>query len=141
MQYLKKMKNKVMITILIADKVNLNNRIYPRAVVEKAVSEFNDKYVKSKRAVVYSSLESDLTKAIGLINEIKLDENEVKIDIKWLHPQYEVFNELTNEMCWTPVGLGTLKNVGDGIYEVENYELLHVSGVPKTKELEELKYL
>ena len=43
----------ILINAIVADKPTCNNRIYPRAVMEKAVADFNEK-IKNKKCFVLS---------------------------------------------------------------------------------------
>lgn len=131
-----------MITILTVDKPTVNNRIYPREGVEKAIKEYTKKYVDHNHAMVYYGLgdnhvEPSLSNVCGLVESIILDGDEVKIELRYLDTLAgKVVKELhKDDITWTPVGIGKLKvdiREGGG-YIIEDYELNHIAVIPKEK--------
>jgi hypothetical protein len=74
--------------ILTIDKPNKNNRIYTREVVEKMLKTFKPQ-ADSKRLMVSFNesltLNLDITKAAGIVNDIKIEGDKLVADIELLH--------------------------------------------------------
>ena len=125
-----------MITILTVDKPTLNNRIYPKEIMEKAIKEYKEKYVDTGRAVVCYGLNYDnymepsLHNACGLVESIKLDGDDVNIELKYLDTlaAKTVLTLHKDDVTWTPVGVGKL--VGNLVTE---FELISIAVVPNEK--------
>jgi hypothetical protein len=107
--------------ILDLDKPNANGRIYPKDVMEKAISKYKKDMVDQKRALIGSELtgsELNVEKAYGIVDDIYIEEDTVFIDFHPLKlPICESLTQLIESKVLHPVtcGFATLSGniVGD----------------------------
>ena len=119
--------------VMVVDKPNLNHRIYPRAVFEKALKEYEEKYVKERRALGELGLGETptvmLTNVSHMVTAFSWEGNTVNAEIEVLDtPQGRVLKDMFEKdfsLTVVPRGIGSLKkNEETGVYEVqEDYEI------------------
>lgn len=119
--------------VMVVDKPNLNHRIYPKAVFEKALKEYEEKYVKDRRALGEFGLGGDsvvhLDRVSHLVTAFFWEGNTLNAEIEVLDtPQGKVLRDLLEKdinLTVVPRGIGSLKkNEETGVYEVqEDYEI------------------
>ncbi len=102
--------------ILDLDKLNANNRIYPKEVMEKAIKKYKEDMVDKKRALIGSELtgpELNVEKAYGIVDDIYIEGDSVFIDFHSLKiANAENLNLLVECKQLHPVtcGISTMKN-------------------------------
>lgn len=114
--------------MLKTDAATANGRIYPRHVMQKAIDEYKQKF--PSRMIVYSGTDADLRKAIGTIEDVKLQGDMVKVDVKFFNTYIEPNK---SRLTWTPVGIGKLEKLDNGTYKVYDYSIEHFSLVDESK--------
>lgn len=112
-----------------SEVVNGNRRIYPRGIMEKAVSEYEEKFIKRKQAIgelnhPKDRLESDPSRACLLVEELWWDGNNVMG--RAIVPDTTMGREVKGlmEAGWIPGvssrASGSLKRTKKGILEVQS---------------------
>lgn len=101
-------------TVIEADKPTINGRIYPRAVLEKAVEEYN----RLGTSFVMPELNGtrvSLNKVIATSNDFKLtDDGKIVATIQFIDPLPEEAAELLLKMCdFSPMSMGTVNDAGE----------------------------
>jgi hypothetical protein len=115
-----------------ADIPNRNGRIYPKHLLEKEIKHWNDTYVKERRAFVSKECGFiNLKDIVGLITEMKMEDNKVVIDVECLSgiPNADEIFKLVEQGKLFPrmSGLGTLIEQSDGTKVVgDDYELISI---------------
>ncbi len=115
------------VSSITVDKVNANGRLYPRAVVEKAIAEYTEKFVKQGRAfgeignVIDSTV--NLARASHQIMGFEWVGDTLLVDVRIMTtPLGKTLSHLVDAgmtIAMTPRGLGSLK---DGVVQ-EDYTL------------------
>ena len=76
------------IPLLVLDKPNNNGYIYPRAVFEKTIKDYVDKFVTQDQAFVTKSkpewADIDPQDVVGIIKEINIEESQVTAEVQFL---------------------------------------------------------
>lgn len=112
-----------------SEVVNGNRRIYPRSIMEKAVSEYEDKFIKRKQSIgelnhPKDRLESDPSRACLLVEELWWDGNNVMG--RAIIPDTSMGREVKGlmEAGWVPGvssrASGSLKRTKNNILEVQD---------------------
>jgi len=112
-----------------ADKPNVNGRIYPEAVLKKAVEGF---MAKSFRPVSYdlSEVKPGLASVVGTVEEMELAGGEVKATIKTLKTE-KAFHWISallvsGDIAIAGAGIGKVNDDK----EIEEFEITSVGVVP-----------
>jgi len=120
------------VQLLTLDKPNHNNRIYPRAVWEKAIAKYEADFISKNRAIVTSRIPESTTvninDAVALVKEIKTEGDTVTAEVVFL----TVPNGLAMQhalqsgaLSLRSHGIGSIKKQEDGTYLVgEDYEII-----------------
>lgn len=95
-------------------KLNNNNRIYPKEVFEKALKEYKEKVVNEKRAIVYKSLEPDLSNSYGIVDDIYMENDSAYANIS---PLMNIFD---NNVITKMIDDGQLHVVTCGVGTITN---------------------
>ena len=120
------------VKILEFDKPNLNNRIYPREVMEKAIKKYEEEYIKNNRAFIFSNIPTeidndDLRHIIGRVNSIKTENDKVVVEIEKLNVNNaDEFWPLIEQgkMSVRTSGIGTITKQSDGTWIIgSDYQL------------------
>lgn len=112
-----------------AERVNGNRRIYPKSVMERAVDEYTEKFIKRKQAIgelnhPKDRLEPDPSRACVFIESLEWQGNDVIG--RAVVPETTMGKEVKAlmEAGWVPGvssrASGSLKKRKDGILEVQN---------------------
>ena len=121
------------IPIVTLDKPNKNNRIYPRAVMEKALEKYKKEFIDEKRAFVQKKIPEttmvNLLDCIGIVKEVIIEGNEVLMDVEFFP---NVPEGLMTEVAITgghlhlrTHGMGSMHLQHDGTYIVgDDYEFI-----------------
>jgi hypothetical protein len=120
------------VPLLTLDTPNHNNRIYPRAVWEKAVAEYKAKYIDNQRAVVTSKPPEgetiSINDVVGVVKEIKTEGNTVTAEVIFLNiPDEFAMQQALNDgvLSIRTAGIGEIKKQEDGTYLVgEDYKII-----------------
>lgn len=122
------------IPIVTLDKPNKNNRIYPRAVMEKVLAKYKKEFIDERRAMIVKRQPeqaiTNLMDVVGIIKEISYEGDTVMAEIEFFP---NVPDGLSSEagvksgfLSLRTGGLGTLIKKEDGTYVIgEDYELTH----------------
>lgn len=111
-----------------SEKVNRNNRVYPKSVMEKAVSEYTDNYIKEKRSLgeLNHPAEPVVNPERAAIMTESLTENGIYYmgKAKVLStPMGKIVENLLDDGVKIGVssrGLGSMKPMREGYNEVQN---------------------
>ena len=108
-------------TLLTLNKPNLNNRIYPKAVIEKAILKYKD----NDRCIVESepniTCSANLGNAIGKVTNMKIENDLLVGDVSFLFSGFENFSVRPN-------GYGTLQLLENGVQIIgDDYHLTSFS--------------
>jgi len=123
------------IPILTLDTPNKNNRIYPRAVMEKVIAKYKKDFVDEKRAFIVKKQPENtvvnLQDVIGLINEVTFENDKVVVDVQFFPnvPEGLIMETAVSDgkLHVRTSGLGTMHRQENGTYIVgEDYELINV---------------
>lgn len=115
--------------VMVVDKPNLNGRLYSREVFQKALTEYEDKYVKERRALGEMDVGIEpvvhLDRVSHMIASFSWDKTSLNAEIEILDtPQGRVLKELLEKglaFNVVPRGIGSLKkNEETGVYEVQD---------------------
>lgn len=121
------------VPIVILDKPNKNNRIYPREVMEKALRKYQADFIDENRAMVVKRLPEtsavSLLDCVGVVKEYTIEGDTVFVDIEFL-PQVP-----EGLICETAVreqklsvrthGMGSMRKQDDGTYIIsDDYEFI-----------------
>lgn len=120
------------IPLITLDKPNKNNRIYPRAVMEKAIAKYKEDFINKDRAVITSSSPDggivNMKDAVGLVKEIKTEGDTVFAEVTFLNipNTLDIQKALqSGELSIRTAGFGNLTQQADGTFLVnEDYEIL-----------------
>lgn len=118
--------------ILTLDVVNKNNRIYPKLVMEAAIINAAN-LINDKRLFVVgripTSIEINLVDVAGIVNEIKIVENKVMVDVELINTEAALpFRDLLElDLVHVTIGgEGSVTKNKSGQYVVGNdYTLTH----------------
>ena len=110
-----------------AEKVNRNNRVYPMSVMEKAVSDYQEKYINEKRALgeLNHPAEPIVNPERAAIMTTELKRNGIYFEGKakvLSTPMGKIVENLLNDGVKIGVssrGLGSLKPMREGCNEVQ----------------------
>jgi hypothetical protein len=126
--------------VMVVDKPNLNHRIYPRAVFEKALKEYEEKYVKDRRALgelgVGETPTINLKNVSHMVTSFSWDGDIVDAEIEVLDtPQGKVLKDMLEngfDLTVVPRGIGSLKlNEETGVNEIQDdYEISSFDVIP-----------
>ena len=111
-----------------AEKVNRNNRVYPMSVMEKAVGEYNEKYITQNRALgeLNHPAEPVVNPERAAIMTTELKRNGIYFEGKakvLSTPMGKIVENLLNDGVKIGVssrGLGSLKPMREGFNEVQS---------------------
>ncbi len=72
------------------DKPNLNKRIYPKEMMEKAIIEYKKEYIDKNRAFILSNIPNDIDnydirRIIGKVNSMEIENSSVGVEIDKLN--------------------------------------------------------
>ena len=121
------------IPLLTLDKPNKNNRIYPTAVMEKAIAKYKEEFIDMNRSVVTNKIpDSDtvnLADTVGLVTEIKTEGDTVFANVVFFPKMNGALiaeaGLQSGKLSLRSHGLGTLTKQADGTYLVgEDYEII-----------------
>ena len=122
--------------IMQADVKNRNGRIYPKNILEKEVSRYNDAYIDKKRA--YGELghpkgpSINLDRVSHMFTELRFEGSDVVGRAKVMDtPMGKIVKNFIDEGAQLGIssrGLGTLKRAKGGIMEVQNDFMLATAG-------------
>jgi hypothetical protein len=104
----------IMCTVIEADKPTINGRIYPRAVLERAVEDYNKLGPTIVTAGFDSGAKPSLKDAIATAGDFRLTEDgKVVATIQLIHESSEEAAELILKMCdFSPMSIGTCDENG-----------------------------
>lgn len=121
------------IPIVILDKPNKNNRIYPRDVMEKAIAKYKKDFVDENRALVQKKQPGNsmvsLLDCVGVVKEITIEGDKVVVDVEFL-PNVKDGNVIeeglkSGKLHLRTHGMGTIHKQDDGTYKIgEDYEFI-----------------
>ena len=111
-----------------AEKVNRNNRVYPMAVMERAVEKYNEDYISKNRALgeLNHPAEPVVNPERAAIMTTELKRNDVYFEGKakvLSTPMGKIVENLIDDGCCVGVssrGLGSLKPMREGFNEVQS---------------------
>lgn len=113
-----------------ADEPTANGRIYPKALMEKAIKEAQGKVKDGTMLVSLYDKNTDsfesLTHTIGVVRSLKLEHNETMVEFDLLDtPAAKIVADIINDVKIMPMGVG---EVEDGIkhgkvthYDIERF--------------------
>lgn len=120
---------------LTVDTPNLNNRVYPRYVVENALIKAQDA-IKNDRLFVTSDIPEtmavNLQDVVGIVKEVFLDRDNLIVEVQFLDNHLgNIFEQQLKKgsVSLRPNGVGTLQrndkgeNVVDDDYEIISFSL------------------
>jgi len=100
------------IDLIQPDVPTANGRIYSKDVINEIVNKTNLNILKKKPVLLYSTLGNDLTNAVGVVENSRLVNDRIVIDIKLLDTTTAlVVKELLSDpktFCITPTSVGTV---------------------------------
>ena len=121
------------IPIVTLNKPNKNNRIYPRAVMEKALEKYKKDFIDEKRAFVqkrqpHNSM-VNLLDCVGIVKEVIIEGDEVLMDVEFFPNVPEGLMTETaiksGHLHLRTHGMGSMHLQPDGTYIVgDDYELI-----------------
>lgn len=114
--------------IMTVDSPNLNKRIYPREVLQKALDKYTKEFVSEKRALIVGKLPENSTinlqDAIGIVKEITIEGDKVMVEAEFFSDLYRQIIE-SGKFSLRTAGMGTLKKDKNGNDVIqEDYELI-----------------
>jgi hypothetical protein len=121
------------IPILILDTVTKNNRIYPRAVMEKAIAKYKKEFIDEDRAFIQKQLPGDscinLKDCVGVVKEIKIEDNTVFVEAEFFPkvPGGLITEEglKSGKLSLRTHGMGSIRLQPDGTFKIgDDYELI-----------------
>ena len=119
---------KVNQTVLQVDTVTVNNRYYPKEVVEKMVAAAKDKIDNRQLCLVQidynSGHEVDLTKVIGVATDARVDDTALIVNIEMLDVPLAKIVEVANVSFHTMIVATLVRK--DNVYIVEDAELKYI---------------
>jgi len=112
------------------DTPNKNNRIYSKECITNAIEKS-----RSDTVLVYLNQTSNprLQDAAGVVNEVKIENNQVVADIQILSsPSGMVLKDtlLNNSVGWNMVGVGRLQTNKDNQQIVTDYRIEYINANP-----------
>jgi hypothetical protein len=115
--------------ILTLNVPNKNGRIYSKAVIEESLSKISPLMEKKRFLVIHQNdtipVDSgvDLTKTVGIVNEIEIVDNKVIADIELLNvPAASQMKDIFENLHARISGVGKLHKNSDGNFVVSEYE-------------------
>ena len=126
------------VTIHSVNRPNLNNRIYPTSVLQKAIEKYTNEFIKEGKAFVCKtepkSSSVDLTSVIGKVTYMGIENNMVVAEIEKLNTNnsddFWPFIE-QGKMSVRQSGMGSLTQQIDGTFLVNNdYQLISLFLTP-----------
>jgi len=126
-----------------ANKLSLNNRIYPNDVLNEAIIKYKKQYVETKHAFLYSGMNQDITNICSQISDINLSpDGKVSLCLDTtVNPKQIPIKEFleSGTFTLTPVGIGNLSDKQEnGSYLVSNYEIEYIALI-SNEPLEQIK--
>ena len=121
------------IPIVTLDTPNKNNRIYPRAVMEKALAKYKKDFIDERRAFVQKQLPGDsmvsLLDVVGVVKEFIIEGDKVIMDVEFLPnvPDGLRVEEglKSGKLSLRTHGIGSMRLQDDGTYIIgEDYEFI-----------------
>ena len=121
------------IPIVTLDTPNKNNRIYPRAVMEKALAKYKKDFIDERRAFVQKQLPGDsmvsLLDVVGVVKEFVIEGDKVIMDVEFLPnvPDGLRVEEglKSGKLSLRTHGIGSMRLQDDGTYIIgEDYEFI-----------------
>jgi hypothetical protein len=118
------------VPILILDKPNKNNRVYPFDVFERALKKARTELINEKRFLIVDKMPESLTvnllNVVGVINDIEIDGNKVMADVSFFPDKHGIREAIMEgKLHLRTSGMATLTEQADGTLRVSNdYELI-----------------
>ena len=130
------------------DAFNANKRYYSSEVLAKAMVEYNELVREGKAIVIIgppteeNSLVVDLTKSVGEIVDIELNDSIYEATIKFDRPTKDIAKLLEDKKSWV-VGLNQLARINEN-FEVSDVKIISASILPDPRlqidPMEDLQY-
>ena len=126
-------RTQMKIPILILDTPTKNNRIYTKAIMEKAIEKYRQDFITEQRSFVVKTIPEDetvnLLNAVGIIKEISIEDNKVVVDVEFLPalPDAPIIEEAlkTGKLHLRSSGIGSMHQQPDGTYKInDDYEFI-----------------
>jgi len=109
---------------------NLNGRVYPEEVLREAIEKLNDKPVYGQFGNP-DGLIINMDEVSHVVTNIKIQDGCMTGNIRVLDNKYGRALEEALDMdvgaAFRPLGTGNLKDLGDGVTEVYDYEIHSVN--------------
>lgn len=120
----------IMCTAIEADKPTINGRIYPRAVLEKAVAEYNKLGTTIVTAGFDGGSKASLKDAVALARDFQLtEEGRITATIQLLEsPSEEAATKFLDVCDFSPMGYGTCN--AEGVIQ-DDFKLAYFALTPK----------
>lgn len=117
------------VNLLELDKPNLNNRIYPREIMEKAIKKYEEKYIKNGKSFIFSNIpteidNNDLKHVVGKVNSIRVEDNKIVAEVEKLNDADNFYPLIEQgKLNVRTSGIGTIIKQSTGIFIIKDYEL------------------